>query len=359
VPLIPVAAPSRPTIRIRGEGVGAAVCAKLLTESAIGALSVDPAGSSPRRRIPAIMIGSATQHLMSDVLGRPDLFSGFTQIRKRVVLWGSDSAASQAVTLPHSAIVTSEQALQERLHSASGIAGSENGPAEILILASARPVVSEDVEELRLGSRTAAAARVRFGTTTPGDTCWVEAVSSGWLFMLPDAQSGSGWLLGAGAELSLLVRESRLVAEQIAEVDVSAQDAGQRFPAYPRLSLPLCSAVDKWFACGAGAMAFDPLCGDGTGNATREAILAAAAVEAVVTGRIPARVVADHYQNRLLLGFKRHLAYCREFYRTGGRSHWWQQELAALEPGITRIEEMLGPNPAFHLRLNGNLLERV
>lgn len=76
--------------------------------------------------------------------------------------------------------------------------------------------------------------------------------------------------------------------------------------------------------------------GDGAGNAIREAILASAVIGAALKGA-DADWLLSHYQARLKLGFKRHLALCRDFYRSGGlgRESWWNGEVEALEKGIS------------------------
>jgi hypothetical protein len=96
---------------------------------------------------------------------------------------------------------------------------------------------------------------------------------------------------------------------------------------------------------------FDPICGDGTGNAVREGILAAAVVRAAGD---PDDLRA-HYTARIVAGFRRHLELCREYYRTGGTGAWWRHELEALDRGIA----WCGVDPEFHYRLNGFELERL
>ncbi len=86
---------------------------------------------------------------------------------------------------------------------------------------------------------------------------------------------------------------------------------------------------DGWLACGSAAMALDPLCGDGSGHAVREAILATAVIRA---GAEPAML--EHYQARLRLAFERHLSLCRSYYSSGNSGPWWEAELAHLDRGL-------------------------
>jgi hypothetical protein len=94
-------------------------------------------------------------------------------------------------------------------------------------------------------------------------------------------------------------------------------------------------------------MAFDPICGDGTGHAIREGILAAAVIRAGGT-----EAVRRHFSNRLTAGFQRHLELCRGFYESGGGGPWWQAEREALEKGIEWCRGEL-EGKTFQYRLNG------
>ena len=142
-----------------------------------------------------------------------------------------------------------------------------------------------------------------------------------------------------------------MIAEQIAAV----QEIAGEFPCSPRIGSQL--AGDGWLACGAAAMAFDPICGDGTGNAVREAVLASAVVRASLAGEDLPQLLR-HYESRLAAGFKRHLMLTREFYRTGYGGSWWEQELAALDQGLSWCEERY-PISDFRYRLSGFDLQAI
>src|SRR5581483_3691871 len=126
-----------------------------------------------------------------------------------------------------------------------------------------------------------------------------------------------------------------------------------QFPASPRMADPL--GEPGWLACGSAAMAFDPICGDGTGNAVREAILAAAVIRAAARGESEERLLA-HYRARLIAAFRRHLELSLAFYRAGDGGAWWDGEIGAMERGIAWCREREG---RFWYRLNGFELERI
>jgi flavin-dependent dehydrogenase len=149
-----------------------------------------------------------------------------------------------------------------------------------------------------------------------------------------------------------LLAQSLLISEQIAETIASRGT----FPSHPRIAEPLCEP--GWLACGTAALGFDPLCGDGTGNAIREAILASAVVRAGIDGADVDALVA-HYRNRLVAGFKRHLEACREFYQAGHSGPWWDQELNSLDRGLDWCARRLESAPGFRFRLSGFALEAI
>jgi hypothetical protein len=306
-------------VAIVGDGVAACCCAHIL---GTGVEAAD------RARVPALIVGEPTQRLIADIFEREDVFDGMPRIERRVVAWGGEPVA-----LPHRAVVIAEDELVRRLRPAEST-GDLNWTIH-----TARPLPPECVEH-HFGTRMATASAV----VAAGDasTFWIESLPAGWLFLLP------GWLLAVGGGADALLAESRLIAPQIRE----RGPAGAMWPAHPRIVQPLCG--DRWLACGTAAMGFDPICGDGTGYAVREGILAAAVVKAVAHGE-DAASLRDHYVGRTMSGFRRHLELCREYYRTGGAGAWWRSELEALERGIA----WCGRDPEFRYRLNGFELQRL
>lgn len=330
------------SVLIRGEGVAACCCEHLLGRADIP-LIVETA---IRPKVPAIMLGEATQKLLADVFDRRDLFDGLPRVNKRIVAWGKNS---EPIALPHSAVVASEETLLARIQSDlfRFEAATESQPYWTIFASRPLPRSSE---EHHFGSRMAAASAVKMRAGADNEACWIESLNNGWLFLLPGA--GQTWLLSVGDTAEALLARSRLVAEQIVEISRSHGS----FPSHPRISEPLCEP--GWLACGTGALGFDPLCGDGTGHALREAILASAVVRAAIEGgRVDALVA--HYRTRLLAGFKRHLQACRQFYEAGSGGPWWEQELSALDHGLKWCGRQLETAPPFRFRLSGFALEAI
>lgn len=327
------------TVLIRGEGVAACCCARLLGEAGV-AVTLE---NAPRPKLPAIMLGEMGQKLFTDVFDRRDLFRDLPRVRKRFVTWGDSSGV---LAIPHSAVVVSEEKLLARIQSPPL---HDAGAPEWTIFTT-RPAPPPSREH-HFGSRLATASEVRLSETAEAEACWVESVESGWLFLLP-ASEGRGWLLSVGGSASALLDQSRLVCGQIEEL---VGQSGE-FPSHPRILDPLGEA--NWLACGTAALGFDPLCGDGAGYSTREAILAAAVIRRAIDGGDAASLL-DHYRARLVGGLKRHLEVCREFYRTGNTGPWWDEQRNAVERGLDWCVSRLNGVSSVRYRLNGFSLEPI
>lgn len=330
------------SVLVRGGGVAASCCLQLLQGQAA---TVD-ASERQSGRLQAILISPATQNLLADIFQTANLFHGMHQIRSRVVAWGT----SDPMALPHSGVVASEQMLLDRLGAHLPERSDQDTPAAdwtIITAKSSRGMAPE----MRFGTRTAQVREVELATDAEADACWVESLESGWLFLLSTG-AGKGSLISVGRKSEELLAESHLVGKQVEALNESST---AEFAAYPRILAHVCG--QGWLTCGSAAMAFDPLCGEGAGNAAREAILACAAVRAILEGESVHEVLAE-YSLRLRLGFLKHLEDCREFY-CGVSGEFWSSELARLEEGIawTRSQLSAGPRPRF--RLAGFALERL
>jgi hypothetical protein len=196
----------------------------------------------------------------------------------------------------------------------------------------------------------ASATRVQLKTTAE-PACWIESVEEGWLFLIA-SEPGCGWLLSVGLGPGNLLDQSRLIRDQIAE----CQSAAAQFAASPRIAAPL--GEPGWIACGTAAMAFDPLCGDGTAHAVREAILASAVIGAAARGDHPIPLLA-HFEARLTAGFRRHLAHCLQYYASGCGGPWWEAEAAAVAQGLEWCAQRLSSHTAFRYKLNGFELQAI
>jgi len=292
--------------------------------------------------LPVILLGDQALALIRDIFEKPALFDNLPRIRKRVVAWGPHAAP---LTVDHSAVVVSEEALLESIR--PSLIPARNTRWTIH---AARPLPAPAVEH-RFGSRMASAAPVIFRDGADPAACWIESLESGWLFLVPNAP-GAGWLLAVGDRPEALLARSQVIAREIAD----CRPAAGQFPAFARIASPLCDA--DWLACGTAAMAFDPICGDGTAHAIREAILASAVIRGLARGD-PSEGLLWHYEARLTAALQRHLTLCRQFYISGGTGALWRSELEAIDSGILWCGAALGANVSFRYRLRGFELEAV
>jgi hypothetical protein len=314
---------------IRGDGVAAYCCAHLLGKAGfpIDLQAVD------RLRLPVILLSDQALALIRDIFDQPGLFADRPRITKRIVAWGPD-AAPHAVE--HSAVLVSEELLLESIRP-QRVGQPENGAGQWTIFAS--PPLPAGTTQHCFGSRMASAAPVTLKENSDPGACWIESLGDGWLFLV------AGWLLAVGAPAETLLGRSTVIAREIAEV---GEKSGE-FPAYPRMCSPL--GAPGWLACGTAAMAFDPICGDGTAHAIREAILATAVIRAVANGGAPDDLLS-HYEARLTAGFLRHLKLCGQFYASGS-------ELDAIHRGIQWADAKLRAHASFRYQLRGFELEAV
>lgn len=330
-------------VAIEGSGVAACCCVRLLQ-------SADLVTSTKRGQVsvgPVLMLSDQTQKLLADVFETDLLFENSIQIRRRIVLWGKDS---EIKVLPHSGLVMSESALLDNLWGAVRMEDHFHraGSPDWRLITGERPLTSEAHQ---FGSRIATASTVRLKSNVPQDACWMESLETGWLFLLP-CGNGMGSLISVGGEPREVMAQSRLISDQISEIE----DSGRKFPAYPRVSLPLCNP--GWIACGTAAIGFDPICGEGAGNAVREAILGSAVIRGVTNG-MNAQELLALYSSRLLNGFSRHLSLCLDFYKSACASNWWQTEISHLEKGLAWTEKQLSGREQQRYRLSGFALQQV
>jgi hypothetical protein len=103
-------------------------------------------------------------------------------------------------------------------------------------------------------------------------------------------------------------------------------------------------------------LGFDPICGDGVGNAAREAILGSAVIRSVAEG-VDVDSLIRHYQARLMAGFRRHLAVCAGYYRAGRRGPWWDEQVQDTLRGLEWTAQGLQTVDAPRYRLKGFGLE--
>jgi hypothetical protein len=327
---------------IRGDGVAAYCCTHLLHKAGFQVALEHVA----RPKLPAIMLGDQALALIRDVFEQPGLLHNLPRITKRVVAWGP---GAEPLAVEHSAVVVSEEVLLAAIRPSH--IREANPAQEARWTVFAAPPLPPPTVERRFGSRMAFAVPVALKDKSDPGACRIESLEDGWLFLIPNAPR-SGWLLTVGGAPQILLGASRVVTAEIAHCGCSLGG----FPAYARIASPLCRP--GWLACGTAAMAFDPICGDGTAHAIREAILASAVIRALANGGDGDNLLL-HYETRLTAGFRRHLGLCRDFYQSGGTAPLWRSELDAIDRGIRWCDGQFSAGAGFRYRLRGFELEAV
>lgn len=323
------------TVAVRGEGLAANACVQLLARAGVSVSR----SAQPRRPVPAILLSDAALALLRGVLDRPDLFSDRPRVTRRVVAWGSD----EAVTLPHAAAVVSEGDLERALAGTPATQVPDPAAPPSMTIHAGPPFPEPDLR--RFGSRRTSTTEVRLLDPGDRDACWVEALADGWLFLTP-AENDTAWLLAVGAPASALLDASRLIAPRIAPVGPPSAD----FDTSPRMLARL--RGPDWLACGMAAVAFDPICGDGTAQAMREAILGCAVITAIGEGG-DREALLGHYEAMLTAAMRRHLRLCAQFYTSGGQGDWWRTQMAGLAEGFDWCTRRLAHEPEPRFELHG------
>ncbi|MFN9297544.1 MAG: hypothetical protein ACK6DZ_07510 [Acidobacteriota bacterium] len=294
-------------VMLEGDGMALAACGRLLA----GYCRVGRLAGPGRARLPVVLMNGTSWRLYGDIFGR-ERISGGWPILKRVVRWGGETRE-----FPHEALVVSEQEL---------LAGAAT-EVEEAAAGQFRVVGSRGPMEL-VGERQVGLWRGRLKSGAPGDTCWMEATESGWMFAAATSER-EAVVMAAGGELEGLMGESKLVGGV-----VEAEEELGRLGSEPGMARVMRGS--DWVGCGGAALRFDPICGEGRGPALREGIL----VSAILRRRDRNEAMWEMYEDRLRAGFWRHLRNCLEFYRSGGRGEWWRKQAGELEGALGRYEHV-------------------
>lgn len=315
-------------MHVLGQGVGVAAARAVLAQN--GKHFTGEQGP-PRGAAPVVMLGEQALHLLGTLFG-PGRVTGSHRILRRIVLWDG----AEPVAIPHQAFATTGTDLLAALPCDES-APAAPPPRITLHTAPPEPALQ------RFGQREAAAAPVTLAAGADPSAVLVEAVTAGWLFLIP-LGAEHAWLLAVGGTPGALLEDSRLVAPAVAAL--GAVEA--RFETAPRLLERLVG--DDWLVLGSAALGFDPLCGDGTAMAARGGILAGAVASAVAEGADP-RPLLRHYRAMLIAAMRRHLAACLPFYERGGTGSWWQEQARVTRQGHAWCTSLLAvePEPAFVL----------
>ena len=188
------------------------------------------------------------------------------------------------------------------------------------------------------------------------ETCWMEIVSDGWVFMTPLGKNRA--LLQAMVPQRFdnplitfmhLVSQTQAIKHRIS----TFEDPTTYQEAFPEISNPLCG--QGWILAGDSAVSFDPLSGNGTGYALKGAILLVAVISAIVSGFPLSRCLA-HYTLRLRTEFLSHLKECLGYYSMWFSTPYWKDEVKLMKKAFSQI--VMG-NEDFIFGLKNFSLEKL
>ncbi len=181
------------------------------------------------------------------------------------------------------------------------------------------------------------------------ETCWTETTKNAWFFLAPSTKKTGVlqiMLPKPNSNFKELIEETIFIKDQIESYYITA-----KFKAFPQISFPLYGK--NWSSLGEAAMCFDPLCGDGTGYAIKEALLTTAIISSIAKG-IPFEDCLNHYKYRLCKTFIVHIQNSLEYYMKAFTSSIWQLEIQSMKKIIHHPEYHKAINYNFNYTLVGN-----
>lgn len=184
----------------------------------------------------------------------------------------------------------------------------------------------------------------------------VRAGSGFWVFLLPTSADKMSVQVVAPDQLPTMEHLSKCLAEAPRQTLARCLEIS-----LPELAGVLCAGITiaprlgplpsdpRRIPVGDRAIAYDPICGDGTGQGLRTAILAAAALNTLETGR-KVRPILDHVVDRYLFAFRAHLEHSLRYYRSITWPNCWRGEIASTRRALAELQDLnRAPAGAAHL----------
>jgi 2-polyprenyl-6-methoxyphenol hydroxylase-like FAD-dependent oxidoreductase len=356
--------PTGPALVVGG-GVAAATVAFRLARTGrpVTLHAAGPRGASPA---PRLVLNAATASLIADVFcAGAGLFDDAHPFDARIVVRNDGTAPEVARA---SGVVVAGDTLSRSLIRVlvARAAGrvtvtcdeqcvTQRGSFELVVDARGRAselndgLIKQQRTRHQMGKRRAVCAEVTLRRGAPSNACVFETTDAAWAFLAPTGTRTATFqamtLDATNDALDAVLRSAVMIPRWVETV----RDIPVSFDAAPAVTLPF--AGPGWLAVGDAAIAFDPICGDGTGNAVRGAILAAAVVDAVASGEHE-RASLNYYRWRLDRTFLAHLVACERVYRSFPSPDWAAEVDRGLITPSVLLEGKPGPH-AGRFRLDG------
>jgi flavin-dependent dehydrogenase len=166
---------------------------------------------------------------------------------------------------------------------------------------------------------------------------WIETVTNAWILLAPLGgqrallQVMVPYILATPAQLlPHVLKQSLKIKQQISDL-VGLPTTFSAFPQIlPSLSGPIGVSDATWIAVGDAAFCVDPISGDGTGYAIREAILATSIINRMSGNPAGNSDGLHHYSLRLRQAFLAHLQACMSYYSASFSTLSWDAEIGLM-----------------------------
>lgn len=340
-------ADSSPRLDIVGSGIAAATCALLGAQQGF-AVCFDSVGVPPER---IVSVPRATVDLIEELTGVSIARTLPSRtVTTRRVAWESRDVSS----MPIDALVFDAGALAREigdhflLH--AGEAQHDHEPVHWTIVAQGR---QPGAGRITAGERQAISGWI---ASLPGfdeaETV-VACTPQAWVFAAPHPVAGIA-LTAVYPPWPGAIAVDHVLEEAIDFLWPGFGPRVERPTARGVLAAPSLEpgcAVPGRLAAGEAAIGFDPLRGDGVGNAVRGALLAQSVIAAIAGGADEASCLA-HYSARLAHAFAEHVQTCSAHYSRAWNAAIWSGEVALMSACAARLT----PSHPLGLRLEGRAL---
>jgi len=318
---------------MRGRGLASAACHVLLRRFGWATSGAPPAEPT----VPFLAIDPAAARVLADIFGRVP--SGWPCRR---LIARHDQPVVEAAGGSH--LVISARSILELLPE---MPHSREDAGEWVI----RTQPSSSAAAIVSGSRVAWIFAAERKAPEAAQNCVFEFTPDGWVFWAPTGPH-TGFLqvvtpaAGGSSQACLaILQATRLIRAWVHPGALFCADLPCAASLHTRL------ARGNTISCGAAALRYDPISGDGAGASLRSAILACAVVRHTLESG-DSSAGFEHFHARIGRAFRGHMEVCERLYREAALSKMWNGELAS----VGAAKAMAGacfPEPAsrrFRLR---------
>ena len=335
-------------VLVRGHGLAALAAAAVLSRQ--GMAFAMTTGAAPCR---LVTLNRPTQDLIGDVFGA-GVVEGLGACGSRRVDWlpGVDTDGNVD---PDARVVELDVLLARLRRSIGPVSSSLEHVLSTLVaagrntngrLVAAPPLATGVWEHLTLGAQK----RV---SLEGGQRIF--AGDDGWIFLAP-RPDGSCFVQATvlpGDESSAI----SMVARALNRSPAAVPSADQWIDTAPALGSAVGSAGE--LRAGESAVIYDPLCGDGCGNAIRSGVLAAAVATRAIIHPSEETALREWYRARQHQNFLAHMQACMAAYARARFAIRWKSYRAALVDITARLAHIASPDGATYWLVDGQLVPRT